>query len=103
MPYKVKRGVVLVQTTATETLCNIMENAVSAAGLRLFWITSGAEGAHGVTSLHYEAKALDIRNRDWRQEAEHVVLGYLAKVRDTQPRLHFLLETDHLHIEWRDR
>ncbi len=101
MPYKVKRGVVLVLSRPVERLLDIMEAAVDGTGLAYFWVTSGVEGGHGATSLHYEARALDVRNRDWTKMQTKAIHMALATMRKQFPSLHFLPEADHLHIEWR--
>ncbi len=104
MPYKVKRGVVLVVTGPTDTLLSVMEDATRAGELPFFWVTSGIEGAHKDDSAHYEARALDIRNRDWTPTQTRNIYLRLAEIRDTLKKgaLYFLPETDHLHIEWRE-
>lgn len=102
MPYRVKRGVVLVVSAPVEKLTEFLERATARTGLPFYWITGGVEGAHGETSLHYEARALDIRDRDWTPAQRATILQRLAASRQQNPALHFLPETDHLHVEWRE-
>ena len=64
-------------------------------------ITSGNDGGHGYTSLHYNNDAVDLRTR-------HMKTGDPEKVRDEiDSRLGLdwdvILESDHLHLECQPR
>lgn len=56
-------------------------------------ITSGKDGIHGINSLHYEGKAVDLRT--WN------VLDALVKQLKAHlgPDYDVILEKDHVHIE----
>jgi hypothetical protein len=62
------------------------------------WITSGSDGKHGHTSLHYKGKALDLRTKHLRPEQVHPVWKALKAALGTQ--FDVVLESDHIHVEF---
>lgn len=61
-------------------------------------ITSGSDGDHSPTSLHYEGNALDFRTRDLPPSRVPTVV---EKVRDRLGENYdVVFEKDHLHVEY---
>jgi hypothetical protein len=60
-------------------------------------ITSGADGTHKPTSLHYTGDAVDIRTRD----ADFNLATWVNRIqRKLGTRYTALLEKDHIHIQF---
>lgn len=61
-------------------------------------ITSGCDGKHMPTSLHYTGHALDFRTREFPVEALQEVRARLKAV--LGPDYDVVLEKDHFHVEF---
>lgn len=61
-------------------------------------ITSGMEGDHGPTSLHYAGLAVDMRTHSTPKEILPDVIRYIKTALGKEYDV--ILETDHLHIEY---
>ena len=62
-------------------------------------VTSGLDGRHSEKSLHYVGRALDIRTRDIRTDAEKQELR--AKIAEAlTDEFDVVLEATHLHVEF---
>jgi len=63
--------------------------------------TSGVDGKHSPTSLHYDGRAVDIRTRDLPPESvdefEWRIRAHLSDDYDV------VLERDHIHVEWQPK
>jgi|APSaa5957512535_1039671.scaffolds.fasta_scaffold10843_6 hypothetical protein len=61
-------------------------------------ITSGRDGVHSQTSLHYEGKALDLRTRDLDTDT---VTKYAQALRQCLgDDYDIVIESDHIHVEY---
>lgn len=60
-------------------------------------ITSGNDGKHMDTSLHYENLAWDIRIRDLPKDR---VPRLVEELKLRLPGYQVILEKDHIHVEW---
>lgn len=64
-----------------------------------FVITSGADGRHSLTSLHYSGNALDLRRRNLRNPE-----GVVERLKDTLGiDYDVILEATHIHVEYQPR
>jgi hypothetical protein len=61
-------------------------------------ITSASDGKHGVNSLHYKGKALDLRTFNVPTAALPLLVQSLKDALGAQ--FDVVLEADHVHIEW---
>ena len=60
-------------------------------------ITSGCDGKHKPTSMHYSGNAVDIRTRD----ADFSLKKWVKRIRDKLgTRYTVILETNHIHIQF---
>ena len=57
-------------------------------------ITSGKDGQHGIGSLHYEGKAVDLRTWNVLDSLVKALKAHLGADYD------IVLEKDHIHVEW---
>lgn len=64
-------------------------------------ITSGSDGHHSLTSLHYAGHAIDLRTRNLKPGEA----GDIARELKEALGEHFdvVLESDHLHLEYQQR
>ena len=63
------------------------------------WITSHKEGGHGVSSLHYDGYALDLRSRYFGNGREVGVV--VKKLQQSLGRDYDVAHhVDHIHVEW---
>lgn len=63
-----------------------------------FIVTSGSDGRHSLTSLHYAGAAFDMRSRNMDIRTKHVFLDAARKALGDD--FDVLDETDHFHIEY---
>ena len=61
-------------------------------------ITSGSDGKHMPTSLHYQGKALDLRTRDLQEQTKVAIVEKLKEALGSQ--FDVVLESDHIHVEF---
>jgi len=69
---------------------------------RAVWITSGADGKHMATSLHYKNRAFDVRiwniaGGNGKEEAAAWVIRLKSTLGNNYD---VVLESDHIHIEF---
>jgi hypothetical protein len=61
-------------------------------------ITSASDGKHGVNSLHYKGKALDLRTYNLPTASVNLVVHSLKDALGEQ--FDVVLESDHIHVEF---
>jgi hypothetical protein len=61
-------------------------------------ITSGKDGVHSRTSLHYSGNALDFRTRDMKPTMRKLMRDIIAEKLGKDYDV--VLESDHLHVEY---
>jgi hypothetical protein len=52
---------------------------------------------------HGRNQAKDVRTRDWPAPFMFLVGNVLQKIRESNPRIQFDIESDHLHLEYDDK
>ena len=66
-----------------------------------FVITSGLEGTHSKTSLHYAGAAIDIRTRHLPAGAAQAARDAIANALTNEYDV--ILEGNHIHLEWQPK
>jgi hypothetical protein len=89
---KVKAGVKPANLIIAAAAANVSEELTLT-----IWITSGTDGKHMKTSLHYEGAALDFRISNLLKEDIKVFM--MAMKRRLGARYDVILESDHIHVE----
>ena len=101
MSYTVDTGVILWMTPELKAVLVLLEGFFGPAGIPIR-ITSGLEGSHGYSSLHYAGRAVDIEKAGFPEEIFAKVLADIResiRLRSLPIRLED--ENDHIHCEWR--
>lgn len=98
---RIKQGVILdgIQTPIVHALaiaCSIWDTHH-----RELVITSGIDGKHLQTSLHYDGLALDFRDRDFPETIKIKVVRELKE--QLGPDYDVILESDHVHVEYQPK
>jgi len=79
----------------------VVKEVFDSYGIELV-ITSGYDGQHSTTSLHYAGCALDFRTRKFLSSAD--LNKAVEEIRDRLTKdFDVVLESDHLHVEMQPR
>ena len=89
-------------TPEIKAMLVLLESFFGPAGIPVR-ITSGLEGAHGYSSLHYAGRAIDIeKGEDFPKEIFAQILADIREsVRLRSLPIRLSGESDHIHCEWR--
>lgn len=95
---KFKPGVVLALRPEMASALPAIDRAFYAGAGHEATITSGKDGVHMTTSLHYAGLAVDVRTRDLSASQIEAVRAALA--RELGSNFDVVVESDHIHIEY---
>jgi len=79
----------------------VADQVYDSLGIRETVVTSGKDGVHSSTSLHYSGNAVDLRTRDRTRQEQEAIRDELR--RRLNEHYDVVLESDHLHLEYQPR
>ena len=98
---RVKPGARIRHCSAQILFAAVVANEVFHEYGRELVITSGTDGKHSRTSLHYRGDAIDLRTREFDESVVQDVADTIAE--RLGPDFDVVVETTHIHLEYQPK